>query len=184
MGILGLIKGADFLVKGDVVIARRFNLSTAVIGATVVAFGTSLPELVVSVGSTLKAIAEGEGGNPDGPAAIAMGNVVGSNIFNIGGILGMSALLSPLMIPKDTRTRDYPTRDYPILLGALSLLIIFGYWGHPLQIDRWEAGMLFFGLLAFTCYAIQTGQIDESEIPEVEAKVPLVKSLGLILLGI
>jgi cation:H+ antiporter len=179
VGFLGLIKGADFLVKGAVVIARRFKMSPAVVGATVVAFGTSLPELVVSVGSNLKAISEGLGDNPDGPAAIAMGNVVGSNIFNIGGILGLSALMSPLVIPADTRKRDFP-----IMLGALVILLFFCFWGEPTKIDRWEAGLLFLGLMMFTLYAIQTGKIDESEIPEVDEKDSMLKSFGIIFVGI
>ena len=90
-----LIKGADLLVEGAVEIAKKFRLSPAVIGATVVAFGTSLPELVVSVGSNLKALSEGLANDPNGPAAIAVGNIVGSNIFNVAAILGCH-LCSPV----------------------------------------------------------------------------------------
>ena len=85
---LGLLTfGGEALVRGAVAIARQAGLTPAVIGLTIVAMGTSLPELVVSVMASL-------GGQPD----IAVGNVVGSNIFNIAGVLGVSALLIPLPI--------------------------------------------------------------------------------------
>lgn len=146
------------LVEGAVVIAKKAELSPAVVGATIVAFGTSLPELVVSVGSNIKAITEGSANDPNGPAAIAIGNVVGSNIFNIGAILGLSALFSSLEVPKDTRRRDYP-----IMLGALLVLVFFAASGEPLQIDRTEASILFLGLILFTFQAIKLGKTDSTD---------------------
>lgn len=179
VGFYVLIKGADTLVEGAVVIASRFQLSPAVIGATVVAFGTSLPEMVVSVGSNLKAISEGSGADPNGPAAIAIGNIVGSNIFNVGAILGLSALLKPLNFPTDTARRDYP-----IMMGALAMLVSLAVLGDGQRISRVEAFFLFMGLIAFTVFAVKTGQVDEDEIPEVDAKTPMSKTIALVVSGI
>ena len=179
VGFYVLIKGADLLVRGAVIVASRFQLSPSVIGATVVAFGTSLPELVVSVGSNMKALAEGGGYNPNGPAAIALGNVVGSNIFNVGAIIGLSAMMKALPFPSDTKKRDLP-----IMLGALFVLILFSVLGSPHQISRWEAAVLFVGLIAFTVFAVRTGKVDVEDIPEVDVHESLLKTCGLIVAGI
>jgi cation:H+ antiporter len=109
-GALLLFKGADFFVDGAEGIALHYNISPTTIGLTVVAFGTSLPEFLVSLEATLS-------GNP----GIAMGNVVGSNIANIGLILGLSAVLAPAVI------RDTPARGelYRITLFMISATFLF-----------------------------------------------------------
>lgn len=178
VGFYGLIKGADFLVEGAVVVARRFNMTPAVIGATVVAFGTSLPELVVSIGSNLKAVGEGQTLDPTGPAAIATGNVVGSNIFNIGAILGLSAMLRALHVPVDTLKRDFP-----IMLLALLALMGFAHMGEPSAIMRHESAILFAGLVGFTLYALKTGKVDIDDV-EIPFEDNPWKATGLILFGI
>jgi len=108
-GFVLLIKGADFLVDGATSIARRFNVSDLVIGLTVVAFGTSTPELFVNLMASLK-------GNAD----IAIGNVLGSNIFNILLILGISSVIYPLSVSKGTVWKEIPFS----LLAALLLGIL------------------------------------------------------------
>ena len=108
VGFVVLLKGADVLVHGSVTCAKRFGLTTAVIGATVVAFGTSLPELMVSVFSNVMAAREGTGGDADGPAAIAIANVVGSNIFNIALVLGVAALMCNLPVARTSLRIDVP----------------------------------------------------------------------------
>jgi cation:H+ antiporter len=179
IGFYLLIKGADVLVEGAVVIAQKAELSPAVVGATIVAFGTSLPELVVSVGSNLKAISEGSSMDPGGPAAIAIGNVVGSNIFNIGAILGLSALFSPLEVPRDTRRRDYP-----IMLGALFAMVFFASSGDPLLIDRGEAAILLIGLILFTFQAVKLGKTEVSDLNSEAPSSSLAPALLNIFLGI
>lgn len=178
-GFVGLIKGANLLVRGAVVIAKKFNLSTAVVGATVVAFGTSLPELVVSIGSNVKAISSGLASDPNGPAAIAVGNVVGSNIFNVGAILGLSAIMNPIVVPKDTAKRDFP-----LMMFAFLTMMWFGFMGTPTRIERTEAVFLFVGLIGFTVFAIKTGKVDTGDVPDVTKYESLWKSMGWIGMGI
>ncbi len=108
IGFLCLIKGADFLVDGASAVARRLNISDLVIGLTVVAFGTSMPELFVNVIASIK-----------GNTAIAIGNVVGSNIANVFLILGVSSIIYPLAVTKGTVWKEIPFS----LLAAVVLFI-------------------------------------------------------------
>ena len=107
-GFIGLIKGADFLVDGAASIARRLNISDLVIGLTVVAFGTSMPELFVNIIASFR-----------GNTAIAIGNVVGSNIANVFLILGLSSIIYPLAVTKGTVWKEIPFS----LLAAIVLFI-------------------------------------------------------------
>ncbi len=97
IGMFALIKGADFFVAGSVSIAKRFHISGLIIGLTIVALGTSAPELAVSTSASLQ-----------GANEIAISNVMGSNLFNLLGILGICAMVRPLDISKDVITRDLP----------------------------------------------------------------------------
>ncbi|MBW1783583.1 MAG: calcium/sodium antiporter [Deltaproteobacteria bacterium] len=122
-GFVLLIKGADFLVEGATSIAQRFHVSDLVIGLTVVAFGTSTPELFVNLMASLK-------GNPD----IAVGNVLGSNISNILLILGVSSVIYPLSVSKGTVWKEIPFS----LLAALLL----GILANDQLIDKGPASIL------------------------------------------
>ncbi|GAA4018658.1 calcium/sodium antiporter [Actimicrobium antarcticum] len=127
IGLVALIVGAQFLVRGASKLALSFGISPLVLGLTVVAFGTSAPELAVSVRAAW-------GGQVD----IAMGNVVGSNIFNILFILGVSALITPLVVaPQLIR------QEVPVMLGASLLLFALALDGGIGRMD----GALLFGLL-------------------------------------
>ncbi len=97
VGFVLLVKGADFFVEGASAVAKALKIPTLIIGMTVVAMGTSLPELSVSVSSSMQ-----------GANTLAVSNVVGSNIFNLMVVLGISALFNPLMVSRDTLKRDYP----------------------------------------------------------------------------
>ena len=97
LGFYLLVKGADWLVEGSSSLARRFKISDFVIGLTVVSFGTSMPELIVNITASLQ-----------GSAEIAVGNVIGSNISNILLILGVSALIYPLPIQRNTILSEIP----------------------------------------------------------------------------
>lgn len=110
VGLALIVFGADFLVDGASALARRFGISEFVIGLTIVGMGTSAPEMVVSFIGAIK-------GNAD----IAVGNVVGSNIFNTLLILGVTAVITPMAI-----TRDNRRRDIPVNLAVTILLILFG----------------------------------------------------------
>lgn len=132
-GFVLLIKGADFFVKGASTIARKFGVPQIVIGLTVVAMGTSAPEAAVSISAAIS-------GNAD----ITIGNVVGSNIMNILVILGLTALIAPIVVD-----RSAIKVDMPFMLGITLLLLPLGLTGE--MVNRWEGLIL---LALFTAYMI------------------------------
>jgi cation:H+ antiporter len=127
VGLLLLIGGAQVLLLGAVGIAEHFEVSEAVIGLTLVAVGTSLPEFSISVIAAIR-----------GHADVAVGNILGSNIFNLLGILGVSAVLQPL--PVHARILQF---DQWVMLGSALLLLLFLYTGR--RLSRLEGAMLFAG---------------------------------------
>jgi len=154
LGLVLLILGGDFLVKGSVALAIRMRVSMVVIGLTVVSFATSAPELIVSVYSALT-------GHPD----MAIGNVIGSNIANISLVLGLTALVYPLSFKK----RLYQF-DIPVMLTACVLLAIFLFTNTLLE--AWE-GFVFVVLLGLlTLYLIQNSR--KQELPSKEVHVPSI----------
>ena len=135
LGLVALTFGAEGLVRGSASLAIRFGLTPLIIGLTIVAFGTSTPELVVSLGASL---------NDQGD--ISIGNVVGSNIFNIGIILGLTALLCPVKVSLQVIKKDGP------IMIAVSLLSLFLITRGT--ISRLEGIALFTALVAYTAYSI------------------------------
>lgn len=133
LGLGLLIVGAELLVRGASRLAAAVGVSPLVIGLTIVAFGTSSPELAVSVQSALI-----------GQANIAFGNVVGSNIFNILVILGLSALITPLIV-----AQQLVRLDVPVMIGVTILAVVFA---QDLNIGRLEGLLLFAGLIAYTVF--------------------------------
>jgi cation:H+ antiporter len=138
VGLLFLIVGAEALVRGASRLAAMLGISPLIIGLTVVAFGTSSPELAVSVGAALS-----------GQADIALGNVVGSNIFNILGVLGIASVVAPGGIEVSSAVIGF---DTPVMIAvALACLPIFFTGG---TIMRWEGALLLAYYLAYTLYLI------------------------------
>ena len=135
-GLVALIAGASLLVRGASKIALSFGVSPLVVGLTIVAFGTSSPELAVSVGAAL-----------DGNADIAMGNVVGSNLFNVLFILGISALITPLVV-----NIQLIRQEVPIMIGAAVLLTALVWWDGSLS--RLDGALLFGSLVGYTVFLI------------------------------
>jgi cation:H+ antiporter len=135
-GIAILIFGADLLVQGAVTLARSAGLSETVIGLTIVAVGTSLPELV----ATLAAAAKGR-------SDVAFGNIVGSNIYNVLGVLGITALIRPISIPA-----DLGIVDWGVFVGSAVLLIFHARSGS--KISRREGGLLLTGYLLYLAYLL------------------------------
>ena len=133
VGLAMLYYGAEWLVKGSSSLARGLGVTPIVIGLTVVAFGTSTPELVVSVVSSIK-----------GKSMIAVGNVVGSNICNIALILGLAALFQPL-----TGDKSVVKRDIPIMLGVSVYLLLLSLNS---RLGRFEGVTLFAGIIAYTLF--------------------------------
>lgn len=137
LGLILLIGGAEALVRGASRLATAVGITPLVVGLTVVAFGTSSPELAVSIFSALQ---------PETGADVAVGNIVGSNIFNLLLILGLSALITPLFVDQ-----KLVRIDVPIMIGLSALLPFLGWDG---RIDRLEGLLLFSGILAYIVFAV------------------------------
>ena len=135
IGLLFLTYGADRLVLGSSAIALKLGVSPLLIGITIVAFGTSAPELIVSVNAALS----GNGG-------ISVGNVVGSNIANIGLILGIASLITPMTVHV-----NLIRRDIPLMIG---ISLISGWFIFGAEVSRLEGAFLFAGLIAFVVMSI------------------------------
>lgn len=135
-GLVALVFGGRFFVEGSVDIARYLGVTEAVIGLTIVAIGTSMPELATSLIASAKK--EGD---------IAIGNVVGSNIFNILSILGITAMLQPLAMGNITWV------DMGVMVVTAVILVPFMYTGF--RIERWEGGVMLAGYVAFVVWLIQ-----------------------------
>ncbi len=135
LSLVALYIGAGWLVQGSSALALKAKISPLVIGLTIVAFGTSAPELVVSLNAALKG--EGE---------IAIGNILGSNIFNIGIILGISATIYPLQAKKQLLRIDIP-----VMLIATILLTIF-FWNG--ELGRMEGGFFLAGIILYTIFSL------------------------------
>jgi len=135
-GLVALVLGAELLVRGASRLALTFGISPLVVGLTIVAFGTSAPEAAVSVGAVL-----------NGTGNIAIGNVVGSNIFNVLFILGLSALVTPLVV-----NMQLIRQEVPIMIGASLLLLVLAM---DERLDAFDGGLLFALLLAYTVFLIR-----------------------------
>lgn len=140
-GLALVVAGSNFLVDGASSVARKVGVSEFVIGLTIVGFGTSTPELVVSITGALS-----------GSSAIALGNVVGSNIFNVLLILGLTALISPVAV-----TRANKTVDIPIMLGATLLFCLIVLTG---KLNRIDAAMMLLVFAAYIWYNFKTGKVE------------------------
>jgi cation:H+ antiporter len=134
-GLILLVIGANTLVRGASKLALSLGISPLVVGLTIVAFGTSAPEVAVSVGAVL-----------DGKTDIAIGNVVGSNIFNVLFILGISALIAPLVV-----NIQLIRQEVPIMLGASLLLLALSLDG---RLDLLDGGFLFALMVAYTVFLV------------------------------
>ena len=154
LGLVVLVVGADVMVRGASRLAVSFGVSPLVVGLTVVAFGTSAPEMAVSVGSALA-------GNPD----LAIGNVVGSNIANVLLILGISALITPLLVDE-----QIIRQEIPIMIGASALLVVMALDGN---IGLLESIVLFALVIAYTVFlVIQSRRASKAVQDEFETGIP------------
>jgi cation:H+ antiporter len=175
LGLVALVAGASLLVRGASKLALSFGISPLVVGLTVVAFGTSAPEVAVSVGAALK-----------GQTDIAIGNVVGSNIFNVLFILGASALITPLLV-----NVQLIRQEVPIMIGASLLLLLLGIDG---RVGLWDAAALLVLLVAYTVFlVVQSRRATQAESDAASAEVLIVgegwdskvpAQIGLIIAGL
>jgi len=170
-GIIGLYLGAEWLVRGSARLARALGIKPLVIGLTLVAFGTSAPELLVSLFAAL-------GKTDNGGLDASLGNIVGSNIANIGLILGITALILPLRVRNKTMKREFP---FMIALSALFWLLAI--LGKGLQLI--DGVILLACFVFFVLFCIFTGKSDEEDIPEDKNyfKNITIAIVGLLLLA-
>jgi len=175
LGLATLIVGGEFLVKGAVGIAKKMHISTLVIGMTVISFGTSAPELIVSIKAALS-------GSPE----IAIGNVVGSNIANLALVLGITVMIFPIVVDRNSKILDWPMMMFSTLLFFVFAL----FFGTDYTIQRWEGGVLFAILIGFIYYLISNSRkktkqalAQKTEEYEIES-TPQKMSLSLLYLTI
>ncbi|HIF15489.1 MAG TPA: calcium/sodium antiporter [Bacteroidetes bacterium] len=166
LGFILLIFGGHLLVRGASSLASRFNISPLVIGLTVMAFGTSAPELMVSIMAAVQ-------GHPD----VAIGNVVGSNISNIALVLSLTVIFRSINV----RVQSVLI-DWPVML--LASVIFYVFCLSNLKIERWEAAILFIGILIYNVGIIRYERAKNKEIKEDnEHEVSLARQLTEISIG-
>lgn len=169
VGFLLLIKGADFLVKGSSSVARRFNISELAIGLTIVAFGTSAPELVVSIVSSVEGINN-----------VVYGNVIGSNIFNLLFILGITGLIYPIKVQKQTIWKEIPYS----LLAALILYfllndqLLFNDNNYFSRIDSFILLIFFFAFLIYIFFNLKNEEVIKEKVHSYTLPVSLLMIVG------
>lgn len=155
VSLIGIVFGADFLVAGAVSIARKYRVSDFVIGAAIVGVGTSMPELVVSFLGAL-----------NGNADVAIGNVVGSNIFNILGILGLTAIFFPVGIDKKNMRFEIPLC---IGISVLLTILVYNFFnGTSASISRLDGMLLLVVFSCFMWYSFARDKKNTATIPQTE----------------
>ncbi|MFB5602186.1 MAG: calcium/sodium antiporter [Nitrosopumilus sp.] len=167
IGLVMLCFGGNWLVSGGVGIAKKFRISNLVIGMTIVAYGTSTPELAASIA------AAGDHG------AIILGNIVGSNIANVGMVIGVSAILIPVAIQKSVLRKEIP-----IMLGVSLLLVLLSIDG---ELSMHDGGLLLVGLGVFAFFTFRDALKQRTKVTDDSENTKnniYLKSFGLIAIGI
>ncbi|MBB6481342.1 calcium/sodium antiporter [Spirochaeta isovalerica] len=175
LGFVALISGAEFLVRSSSSLARRFGVSELVIGLTIVAFGTSAPELTVNLFSSLS-----------GANSITLGNILGSNIFNILLILGISSLIYPLEVKKSTTWIEIPL----CLLSGLVLLVlandVFLDKGAANDVSRSDGFILLFFFMIFMAYTFHAMRDDSLQMQQIAdaVEIKMTRTVSALLAGL
>lgn len=170
LGLVALVLGGEFLVKGAVSIALKAKISPLVVGMTVVSFGTSAPELLVSLSAVF-----------DGYPDVSVGAVVGSNISNIGLVLGITVLIFPIVV-----NRDSLRIDWPLMILATFMFYFFAMNG---EISWWEGSIFMVILSLFTFWLIRRSRREgiqlaaESEVEEINVGNPVYKDVFFLAIG-
>lgn len=166
IGLVFLILGGNWLLKAAVGLSLQLKIPKIVIGMTVVSFATSAPELIVSLKSAL-----------DGHADLALGNVIGSNIANLGLVLGITIVLSTISVQK-----SFYKTDWPVMMLASVILYLFVAFDGVIQ--NYEGVLLFFLLIVFLIYLLRFQKVAVvDEMPEDDEKLPLYKDLLFLSIG-
>ncbi|MBD1397869.1 calcium/sodium antiporter [Pontibacter sp. JH31] len=174
LGFIILIKGADMLVSGASSIAKRFDISDMVVGLTVVSFGTSLPELIINILSSMQ-----------GQSELAIGNVFGSNVANLLLIIGVTSIICPLPIKRNTILTEIPfSLIATLLVGFLANAVLVGD-KTSLYISRLDGGILLFFFVLFMAYIYNISKTNKDEVIQ-EGETPMMtipKSVLYMALG-
>ena len=179
IGLVAIIKGADWLTDGAASIAHHFGIPTIVVGLTIVAVGSSMPEFVVSVVSAFK-------GNVD----MALGNVVGSNIFNILGIVGITALVMPITIDRRNMKYDVPFVVLSSLFIAITAFDSFFDTTNPVtdSISRSDGLLMLCTFAVFMSYTMSIAKNDQDKATDTSGneykQSPLWKNILFVLIGL
>ncbi len=164
LGLILLVVGGEFLVRSSVALSFKFNISKLVIGMTVVSFATSAPELLVSLQAAL-----------DGSSDIALGNVIGSNIANIGLVLGITALISPLGVDKNFYKLNWP------MMMLLSVVLYFMLQSGNV-LNRWEGLALMISLIIFLYILIKRSKLEpETHIEDLDETLQVTSGFKITL---
>ena len=168
IGFVLLIKGADVFVDGASNVAYSYKIPTIIVGLTIVAFGTSAPEAAVSITASLK-----------GSNAISLGNIVGSNIFNILGVLGISALIGNLKVDEVLEKRDFPI----IIISSIILLLVAYFIG---TINRIIGIIFFIAIIIYVYILVRQAKNNVRSIKDetIIAKLSIPKSIIYIIIGL
>lgn len=172
VGFVLLVKGADLFVDGACDLSEKLRIPAYIVGLTVVAFGTSLPEAAVSITASMQ-----------GSNEIAIGNIIGSNIFNTLVVLGASALFMPVTVKKDILKRDFP---FSIIITVLLLVLLLTLGGGVAALTRLDGIILLAVFALFMTYSVIVGkkQSAQMEQNEAAAEIPMWKCIVYILIGI
>lgn len=162
LGLILLVVGGEFLVRSSVALSFKFNISKLVIGMTVVSFATSAPELLVSLQAAL-----------DGLSDISLGNVIGSNIANIGLVLGITALISPLDVDKNFYKLNWP------MMMLLSVVLYF-LLDSGNVLDRWEGAALMLSLIVFLVVLIRRSKREpETHVEDLDETLQITSGFKI-----
>ena len=165
VGFALLVKGADFFVEGAADLARKLKIPSLVVGLTIVALGTSAPELAVSISASCS-----------GANSMAVSNVLGSNIFNLLVVLGVCALIKPVGVTKDILRRDYP-------VSILATVLFFVFLIFDNDIGRIEAGVFILLMVGYMIWTVKSALKNRTPEQETEKKFNPVKCALFIVLG-
>lgn len=168
LGIVVVLKSADWLTDGSVALAERMGISQMVIGLTIVALGTSMPEFCVSLVSAIK-----------GTSDLAVGNVVGSNIFNSMLIVGCAAMVAPMTIPKITVRKDIP---FALIASIVLFMMIVN--GDEADISRLEAGILVLMLAIYMFFTLKNAKDTTAVGTEKKEFMNPWRAIAFLLLGL
>lgn len=162
LGLILLVVGGEFLVRSSVALSFKFNISKLVIGMTVVSFATSAPELLVSLQAALA-----------GSSDIALGNVIGSNIANIGLVLGITVLISPMTVDKNFYKLNWP------MMMLLSVVLYFMLQSGDI-LDRWEGAALLLSLIIFLVVLIKRSKSEpETHIEDLDETLQITSGFKI-----